>query len=319
MKTLRQEKGMVLLLVLVVVALLASLLTEFAFSTLVDMRLTETYRDSTKAYYLAKGGVRVGRMVLQQDSNSYDARNDPEELWSQGLTNFPVGDGAVTITIDDQDSRLDINRIVIANGQNPDPDFLPRFVHLFEGLGMPTTEAEDLAAALVDWIDKDDIPFQTTGFGAEDAYYQRLEKPYHAKNGTLDSLAELALVRGFTPEVIKLIAPHVTLHGNTTVNVNTASREVLTAVAEWGAAGRQDAESAAEAILAYRESVPFKNSQEINALPEMVNLGYVGSTFFSVKSNFYRIESWGGVNDGARRVEAVVRKSDDKLLYFKVN
>ncbi|MBE0598742.1 MAG: general secretion pathway protein GspK, partial [Desulfuromonadales bacterium] len=54
MRAARNEKGMVLLLVLVVVALLTSLVTEFAFSTLVDMRLTETFRDSTRAWYLAK-------------------------------------------------------------------------------------------------------------------------------------------------------------------------------------------------------------------------------------------------------------------------
>ena len=60
----RGEQGMALLLVLVVVALLTSLLTELAYSTLVDMRLTETFRDKTKAYYLAKGGIKAGRMIL---------------------------------------------------------------------------------------------------------------------------------------------------------------------------------------------------------------------------------------------------------------
>ena len=45
----RRQRGMALLLVLVVVALLTSLLTDLAYSTLVDMRLTETFRDSTRA------------------------------------------------------------------------------------------------------------------------------------------------------------------------------------------------------------------------------------------------------------------------------
>ena len=71
----RGEKGMALLLVLVVVALLTSLLTELAFSTLIDLRLTETFRDSTRAYYLARGGVAAGRMILQEDRNQYDAPN----------------------------------------------------------------------------------------------------------------------------------------------------------------------------------------------------------------------------------------------------
>ena len=45
----RNQRGAVLLLVLVVVALLSALLTDWAFSTLVDLRLTETFRDSNRA------------------------------------------------------------------------------------------------------------------------------------------------------------------------------------------------------------------------------------------------------------------------------
>lgn len=41
---------MALLLVLVIVALLTSLLTELSFSTMVDMHLTGTFRDSTRQY-----------------------------------------------------------------------------------------------------------------------------------------------------------------------------------------------------------------------------------------------------------------------------
>ena len=74
MRRQRGEKGMALLLVLVVVALLTSLLTELAFSTLIDLRLTETFRDSTRAYYLARGCVSAGRMILQEDNKKAGAR-----------------------------------------------------------------------------------------------------------------------------------------------------------------------------------------------------------------------------------------------------
>ena len=40
----RKEKGMALLVVLVIVALLTALLTELAFSTMVDLRLVEPGR-----------------------------------------------------------------------------------------------------------------------------------------------------------------------------------------------------------------------------------------------------------------------------------
>ena len=70
MRRLQHESGMALLLVLVVIALLTSLLSEFAFSTLVDLRLTETFRDRTGAYYLARGGVEAGRIILRLETNN---------------------------------------------------------------------------------------------------------------------------------------------------------------------------------------------------------------------------------------------------------
>ncbi|BCR05987.1 hypothetical protein DESUT3_30560 [Desulfuromonas versatilis] len=322
MKSLRQEKGMVLLLVLVVVALLASLLTELAFSTLVDLRLTETFRDSTRAYYLAKGGVRVGRIILQEDSNEYDARNDPSELWSLGLANYPVGDGVVSVTVEDQGGKLDVNRLVRdVQGQprvNVDPDFKGYFYRFFRDV-LGLANGEELTAALIDWIDEDDTPYvdPDTGatLGTESDYYLRLDKPYPCKNGPFDTLEELALVRGFTPEVMKLIRDHVTVHGSGKININTATAEVLMSLSDDPVIDR----AAAEDIIAIREREPYKSAadlQTVNNLPGMSNLD---RRHFVLKSETFHIWARGEVGDGAREVEAFVLKAGDKLLYFKVN
>ena len=97
------ERGMVLLVVLLIVALLVTLLVEFAFSSLVDLRLAETYRDTTRAYYLARGGITVGRTILQEDINGYDSL---DELWAQGVEGYPVADGTVSIRVEDQGAGL---------------------------------------------------------------------------------------------------------------------------------------------------------------------------------------------------------------------
>lgn len=57
----------------------------------------------------------------------------------------------------------------------------------------------DIADAIVDWIDADDNPRPN---GAESQYYSSLSPPYQAKNGPLDSLEELLLVRGVTPQLL---------------------------------------------------------------------------------------------------------------------
>lgn len=314
---------MVLLLVLAVVALLSALLSEFAFSTLVDLRLTETFRDRTRAYYLAKGGVTVGQMLLKMDTNpGYDAYA-PEELWSLGVSSYPVGEGYISVAIEDLGGKLNINSLVDeATGYNVSGVSKERFYRLFTNLG--ETDPEGLTVALIDWIDQDPglyVDQNSGATGAEADYYQRLTPPVRIADRPLRSLDELALVRGFTPELIRRIEPHVTVHGstvtsdNTKVNINTASAEVLMAFSANPGISRQDAEQ----IIEHRRSQPFKTPVELTDFFASIGLQGLLGPDLTLTGGYYRIRSTAEVNDGVRRIEAYVDKSTGKLLYQKVD
>jgi hypothetical protein len=58
---------------------------------------------------------------------------------------------------------------------------------------------DDIANSILDWLDPDDDPRTN---GAESDYYSSLNPPYNAKNGPLDSLEELLLVKGVTPQLL---------------------------------------------------------------------------------------------------------------------
>lgn len=58
---------------------------------------------------------------------------------------------------------------------------------------------ESLADAILDYIDSDST---VRAYGAESAYYQGLAMPYYAKDGPLESLDELLMVRGVTPMLL---------------------------------------------------------------------------------------------------------------------
>jgi type II secretory pathway component PulK len=58
---------------------------------------------------------------------------------------------------------------------------------------------EDTADAILDWIDSDDQP---RPLGAEYDYYAGLSPPYAPKNGPLDAIDELLMVRGVTPVLL---------------------------------------------------------------------------------------------------------------------
>lgn len=318
----RGNRGMALLLVLVVVALLTSLLADLAFSTLVDMRLTETFRDSTRAYYLAKGGVTAGRMLLQSDTNNYDALN---EFWSKGITNYPVADGySITIQIQDQDGKLAINSMV--TGDNPQTVMIDRFYRFLLAMELgDEADPAELTAALIDWLDTGEASYteiHTDGLsiptaGAEELYYQSLPEPYGCKNGPLETLEELSLVKGFTPEIVKQISPHLAVNKMEAVNVNTASAEVLMSL------NLEISREMANNIIDYRQTEPINDFRQLEdvlapqfyiVLKTLANLGQLSTT-----SRGYRIESSAQVNDGSRRLVAEVDKQGNKLLFFKVN
>jgi general secretion pathway protein K len=317
----RGKRGMALLLVLMIVALMTSLLTDLAFSTMVDMRLTETFRDSTRAYYLAKGGINAGRMILQEDRNKYDSL---DETWSKGVINYPVGEGSVTIRIEDQDGKLSLNGMV--NGNNPQTIMTDRFYRLLVVMGLDSlADPAELTAALIDWIDTGNDPYteiHTDGqslpvSGAEDIYYQSQAQPYKSKNGPLETLQELSLIKGFTPEIVRQISPHLAVNGSVAVNINTASAEVLMAL------DLQISDDTAQAIVNYRKTKPIKSIAQLeeSLAPEIyiVLKTLANQDQLATASRTYQIESSAQVNDGSRRLMAEVDKKSNKLLFFKVN
>lgn len=304
----KNDKGMALLLVLVVIALLSVLLSEFAFSTLVDLRLTETFRDTTRADYLARGGITVGRMMLQEDKNSFDAPDAADELWAQGVENFPVAEGAVSIRIADLDGRIDLNLLVDSQG-NPNVVFRDRFVRLCELLGME--DPQGLSDALIDWLDPNS---DAEPAGAEDAYYIGLQPGYPAANDRLGSLDELHRVRGYDRDVLARLMPFVSVHGSGKLNVNSAPREVLLA---WDDGMT---EAATETIITGRQGKPYRS---IEALKEVLGVDTFSALNrnldLAVTSRIYHIASRGEVASGIRRMEAIVDKNGNLLLWQKVN
>ncbi len=60
-----QQKGVALLIVVVSIALLTLVATEFAVGTSVDLQLAANQRDEMRAYYMARSGIGMSRLLLK--------------------------------------------------------------------------------------------------------------------------------------------------------------------------------------------------------------------------------------------------------------
>ena len=203
---------MVLVLVLIVVALLALAGYTFSEMMLAEYEATEVHGRSVQAHLLADSGVQMARLFLAQDQetqiDSGGHYDNPTRFRSQLVLDddSPVGRGRFTIIspsmeddggtgirygLEDESIRLNLNILLYADKQAA-------------GAGRTLLMAlpgmtEEIADAILDWIDPDD---ETREFGAEIDEYSGYTPPYAPKNGPLETVEELLLVRGITPALL---------------------------------------------------------------------------------------------------------------------
>jgi len=213
------EKGIALLVTLLILVLVLALAHE-VFRIGAQSAQTGAYgRDSIRCILLAEGGTGAARIALRVDArdNQYDTL---DEIWSRAALPITLGDGEVSVAIEDEERKIDLNRIMLPNGNAPDDRRLAVFQRLLEILAIDRAVAD----AVVDWLDNDEDP--RVG-GAESSYYLGLPNPYRAKNDLFDTVGELRLVRGVTDEIYEKLRPFVTVSSSGMVNINTAPKEVL--------------------------------------------------------------------------------------------
>jgi hypothetical protein len=116
-------------------------------------------------------------------------------LWGAGPDCGPShSEPCVEVRITDEGGKIPIN---FPNDQL-EAKLYPLLVHVLGNLGVDPQTAAGIADSVVDWEDPDD---EHRVNGAESDYYQGLPNPYFAKNKRLDSIDELLLIKGITPEL----------------------------------------------------------------------------------------------------------------------
>lgn len=221
----RAEHGAALLMAMAIMAFAAVAATAMLVALSTWSRQSELVADHVQAEELVIAGGDWTRALLFDDRQNSGDVDHAGEPWALQLPPMPFENGELAGRIEDQQGLFNLNNLVV--GGKVDVTQYLHFQRLLSILGLPA----ELADALVDWIDADDLPQPANG--AEDAYYQTLRSPRLTANRPLIDLDELALVRGFDASVRARMRPFVTaLPGNTALNVNTAPAEVLAAVVD---------------------------------------------------------------------------------------
>lgn len=250
MKT-NSETGAALLMAILIVALVASTVVFMAGQQSLWTQQAGNLAARGQTTALARAAIDWARGVLAQDAR--DGKVDHAgEAWAKRLNALPVDYGDLSGAIADQQALFNLNNLV-RNGNDSEAD-IALFKRLLTQLQLPT----DLANPLLDWIDPDNTVRHPGG--AEDSDYLRGDSPYRTANQVMLSIDELHRVRGFSAKNIARLRPFVTaLPKTTAINVNTAPREILSALLP------DLDETDISTVLENRKNAFFKSKQDFRA------------------------------------------------------
>ncbi len=111
---LKNKKGVALLIVLLVTALLVALIFEFAYATRISLNSAVNFRDSQRAYFLARSGIYA--FIKYPDLKT----NIPQDEWGV-VPLISEGDTLVRIKWEDELGKIKVSRI--RNNESTNPSF----------------------------------------------------------------------------------------------------------------------------------------------------------------------------------------------------
>ena len=261
----RRERGVALIIALILVALAAILATKLSFDGWIERRRAIGIMATEQAFYFGMGAEALAADVLTQSMQGVQMGPNGQPLpnntgtsgtttsgnsnqvtlaqaWAQPSQPMPItpeddpeGEpiGVLQGAIEDMQGRFNLNNLAhVVPGQNgqiiQDPVPLQQFQRLLVAVGLETK----WAGIARDWIDADDQPGEPDG--AEDSVYTSQTPPYRTGNWPMMSPSELMNMPGFGADRYRKIAPYVTALPTATAKINicTAPAPVLQSFAE---------------------------------------------------------------------------------------
>jgi general secretion pathway protein K len=335
-KPLKSDRGIALLVTLSVITVLITV-------TLTQHR--QVYHRYSSAYasadrlvgeQMAEAGLQAAMVMLVKDTreSQIDTSHEP---WANAeerdalAAELQFDRGSVRFTISDELARIQINALVrYPEGQQYNQLQLSlwnRFMAVMMGGREFSEQLEPLTIinSLKDWLDFNDGDAVTGLNGAENDYYRNLDPPYECRNGPLQELNELRLVRGISDELFQGadktlgLQRYLTVHGMTAaqagkftfrgrINLNTAELPVVAALLP--------AEHAdlAEAIVEYRDAKVDGNYIHDLSSPtwykEAPGCGQItiNPRLLTPRSNLFRIEATAQIGDVWQRITVVTER-----------
>lgn len=315
----RQQQGVALLTVLMIVAIVAVIAVAMSGRLQLQLQRQQNIQQQQQAFWYAMSAEAFSRVLLRralQDESTVHLGQD----WAQQGASFMVEDGQIAGEIVDLTSCFNLNALQQqperTQSGRPQQTLAQRsFQRLLEQvapeLSMP---AEYLTARISDWLDEDSL-LNTAG-GAEQDDYASLQFPYYTANSLMVSESELRLMLDLTVADYQLLRPYICVipQSNTLkLNVNTLTED--SAVLLSALLPELSLAQAQELILGrpedgFSDIESFLQSSVLNGIsvPEDVK------SALTVTSGYFKLQATTAYLDSGFRLTVIFKREENNAI-----
>ncbi len=203
LQPLRYQRGIALLVAIVIVALATIVAAAIAFDTGLAARRAAGGLALEQALAVTQGAEGLAAYAIVEARRGAGANTlHPAQDWARPIGPLEVAPGVIlSAQVEDLQGRFNLNQLVDGNGA-ANAEAVKVFDRLLEHAGVPGT----WGASMVDWIDPDTNPQPG---GAEDPIYLSETPGYRTANRVVTSPSEMLALKGFGIENWRKIEPYV--------------------------------------------------------------------------------------------------------------
>ena len=265
-----KQRGTAIIVALFIVALIATAAIAMIQRLQIDLRKTELIIRSDQAYLYNQGSLAWAKETLNQAWKRQKPNQVVDGISPISYPKTKEGPYTISGSLIDIQGRFNLNNLT-------DPLYHLIFSRLIQVVSPNIDQATsmEIVKAIVDWITPGlkETPF--------DAYYLKLNPPYHAAHNLMASVSELLLVKGITPDLFSKLEPYITaLPVETQININNASIPVLMSLSPTVQL------DTAKQIAALGKRAPFSDPQKFLTL-DIVKNNQIPPGTITVTSNYF--------------------------------
>jgi len=298
----RQQQGMALLVVLMILAIMAALATEMTLRFQVNLKRTGYTASRLAKNELVGIAEQQAVRILQQDLKDNAKYTSPDQYWAQPHDIELSDERNVHWHLEDAQNCFNLNVLsaVPVDSMADEPYSVKTFRALLANSGAEGAQADTIIDSIADFSDSDDIPRRAW---AESDYYHTREIPHDNANTLFVSVSELKSVQGMSQALYQRMAPNLCALPTTELQINVSTltarhASLLAAIFNNVISARE-----VETLFANRSSQTWQNTVQL--------AGYLKKTFpghdqdfaaakgiLTTFSHFFRLETNIQQDDG---------------------